>query len=323
MSKEISEKEVAAWLEPRDNYLILTHIRPDGDTLGCAGGLAQGLRELGKTAYLLKNHEVTPRYVRFFDDYWAPDNFTPEFVISVDTATKELLPKNASPYIDDIALCIDHHGTNTMYAKLVCCQPDTAACGEIIYSILKTMTDKAGIKISSKTADCLYVAISTDTGCFCYRNTTADTHRTAAELIELGAAHKEINKSLFRTKRRGRITLDSLVTSSMEYFFEGKVAIVMITQEMMENSGADENDIDDISNVASSIEGVVIGITIREITSPTDCKISVRASPPYNASELCKKFGGGGHKAAAGATMKKGVQEIKEELLAALQDYEF
>lgn len=321
MSKKLTIDETIAWLEERDNFLILTHIRPDGDTLGCAGGLAQGLRDFGKTAYVLFNAEATARYGRYAEEYWAVQGYSPEHVVAVDTATLDLIPESAFAYKDRIELCIDHHGSNSMYAENVCCLPDYAACGEIIYEIIAKLLGKKGKKVCKKAADSLYVAVSTDTGCFCYRNTTANTHRVAAELIELGASSVDINKQIFRTKRRERIIIEGMVNTGIEFYFDGKVAINTITIDMMKTAGANADDIDDISNIPSSIEGVFIGITIREMSCETDCKISVRTSPPFDASEICKKFGGGGHKAAAGATVEKSAVDAKADLLAAVEGY--
>jgi len=315
MSKIISIPETAAWLKENDNYLILTHRRPDGDTLGCAGALAQGLREIGKNAYILVNPETTPRYLPCTQDYVASDDFNFDHIIAVDTATVDLFTNNALEYKDNIALCIDHHNSNTNYARLLCIDASCGACGELIYDILIALNGK----ISEKTAGHLYVALSTDTGCFSYGNTTADTHAIAAKIILAGAPSKELNKKLFRTKTRGRIKIEGMITSNMEFHFDGKVAIAMITRDMMLLSEAIEDDIDDIANLPGSVDGVGIGITIRELNSNSDCKISVRTTPPYDAHAVCEKFGGGGHTTAAGASINKTVNEIKNELLEILK----
>jgi len=316
MSKIISIAETVEWFKNYNNFLLLTHRRPDGDTLGSAGALAQGLREFGKTVYVLKNFETTPRYAPCIDDYVAPDDFNPEFIISIDTATLDLFTHNALQFKDRIALCIDHHESNTNYAQLLFLDSSRAACGELIYDILMELTGS----ISAKTAECLYVAVSTDTGCFSYANTTSDVHAVAAHLIEAGAPVTKLNKIFFRTKTRGRIKIESMITSGMEFHFDGKVAIVSITRKMMEASGANEDDIDDISNLPISVEGVGYGITIRELTSDVDCKISCRTVPPNDANALCGRFGGGGHKSAAGATVNKTIDEIKSDLLEVLEE---
>ena len=307
MSKMLTPAETANWLKEHDNLLIITHRRPDGDTLGSAGALAQGLREYGKTVYLLYNPEATPRYFKYVEDYSAPDDFEYDHIIAVDTATTGLFPENALKYKDDISLCIDHHRSNTLYAGLVCLDADCAACGEIIYDILMDISGS----ISSLTAERLYVALSTDTGCFSFGNTTANTLYIASKLVEAGASNKEINKKLFRTKTHSRVKIEGMLTSGLEYYFDDRVAIAAITREMMETTGADEDDIDDIAALPGSVEGVCIGITIREMSSPEDCKISVRSRSPYDAQAICAHFGGGGHKLAAGCTIEKTVDEIK------------
>jgi len=316
MSKLLTPDEVAAWLKESDNFLIITHKRPDGDTLGSASALAQGLKEQGKTVFLLYNPETTSRYLQFVKQYHAPDDFTPEHIIAVDTATTELFPKNADKYKDSISLCIDHHSSNTLYAEKVCLNAENAACGEIIFDILMTMPGK----VSPPTAERLYVALSTDTGCFSFGNTTAYTLYVASQLVYAGAPNKELNKVLFRTKSHGRIGMEGLITSGIEYHFDDKVAIASITRKMMETTGADEDDLDDIAALPGSIEGVCVGITIREMSSPQDCKLSVRTRSPYDAQEICAKFGGGGHKLAAGCTIEKTIPEAKTEVLKALKD---
>ena len=317
MSKLISPNEAASWLKSNNNYLIITHKRPDGDTLGSSSALAQSLREMGKTAFLLSNPEVTPRYFRFVEDYIAPEDFTPDKIIVVDTASVGLFPKNAEKYTGLISLCIDHHGSNTLYAEKTCLSAERASCGEVIFDILGEMNHP----VSSIAAERLYVALSTDTGCFSFGNTTANTLHVASLMVEAGAPNKELNKLLFRTKSHGRIAIEGMITSAIEYSFDDKVAVASITKEMMQHSEATEDDLDDIAAIPSSIEGVCIGITIRELSSPHDCKISVRTRAPYDAQKICASFGGGGHKLAAGATIEKTIPEIKAELHEVLKDF--
>ena len=310
MSKLLTPLETAKWLKERDNFLILTHRRPDGDTLGSAGALAQGLYESGKTAYILTNPEITPRYSRFVEQHYAPDGYDPEHIILVDTASTNLFSANAEKYIDSVDLCIDHHKSNTLFAKNVCLDADKASCGEIIYEILMLISRN----ISKTTAERLYVALSTDTGCFSFGNTTANTLYVASLLIEAGAPNKELNKILFRTKSQGRIRIEGMVTSGIEYYFDDRVAMASITREMLEKSGADEDDLDDIAALPGSIAGVDIGITIREMLAPDDCKISVRTRAPFNAQEICSHFGGGGHSLAAGSMIKMTIPDVKKAL---------
>jgi len=316
MNNNLTPAETASWLSERDRFLLITHKRPDGDTLGSAAALAQGLKESGKTAYLLPNPEVTPRYLKYVEDYFASNDYEFDHIIAIDTATPDLFPENALKYKNSVSLCIDHHKSNTFYAESVCIDSDRAACGEVIYDILTVMSGY----ISSMTAERLYVALSTDTGCFSFGNTTSNTLYVASKAVEAGAPNKDINKLLFRTKTHSRVQIEGMITSSIEYSFDDIVAVVTITRDMMQITGADEDDLDDIAAIPGSVEGVYIGITIRELSSATDCKVSVRTRSPYDAQSICAEFGGGGHKQAAGFSIKKPVAEIKNELSAVLKN---
>jgi len=307
--------ETSDLLLKHDNFLLITHRRPDGDTLGSAGALALALKAKGKNAYLLKNKDTTPRYEIFVNNLWAPNDFSPDFVVSIDTASLDLFPENALSYKERVDLCIDHHPSNSKYASFLCLESHQASCGEVIYDILLAMN----ADISNDIATCIYVAISTDTGCFSFANTTSRTLYVASKLVEAGTNNGELNKYLFRTKTQSCVKIGSKVISSMEYHFDGKVAIAFITNDMIEEVGASEDDLDDIASLPTTVEGVCIGITIRELTSQSGSKISVRSSEPYNANEICGHFGGGGHVRAAGATVKKTVQEVRDELLEVLK----
>ena len=309
--------ETVDFLKERDSFLILTHRRPDGDAIGCAGALAQGLRDFGKTAYVLPNPDTTPRYLGFVETYHAPDGYSPDCIVAVDTASSEMFPSDFEEQIDAISLCIDHHPSNTLYAANTCLDGNRASCGEIIYDILISLNGQ----ISDIVAEKLYVALSSDTGCFAYANTTAGTLAIASLLVEAGAPHRELNKMLFRTKTRGRMKIEGSIYSNLEFYFDGAVAISTITRAMVKEAAATEDDIDDIASIPGSVEGVLIGITIRELSSTRDCKASVRTSPVVNASGICERFGGGGHAMAAGFTLEASVSEIKSSLLEILGDF--
>jgi len=317
VSANVTASEAALWLAARDNFLIISHRRPDGDTLGSAAALAQGLREAGKTAFVLCNPEATPRYAPYVEDYWAPDDYEPASIIAVDTASVDLFTDNAGAYTGAVSLCIDHHASNSFYGGVNCIDAARATCGEIVFDILTALSGS----VSSVTAERLYIALSTDTGCFSFGNTTAETLFAAARLIEYGAPNRVLNKKLFRTKTRGRIKIEGMLASGMEFHFDGIVAIAAITREMMETAGACEDDMDDIAVIAATVEGVGIGITIREMSSANDCKVSVRTMLPYDAHAICLRFDGGGHKMAAGCTLDKPIDEVKTELLEVVADY--
>ena len=221
MSARLTVQETADFLRTLDGVLILTHVRPDGDTVGCAAALCRALRALGRTAYLLENPEITETYTPYAEGLWAPKGFVPGAVVSVDIAAPNLLPENAVPYKNDICLAIDHHGSQEFFAERTCLDAEAAACGEIVYEIVGRLTD-----ITPEIAMALYVAVSTDCGCFVYANTTARTHRIAAALMERGIDVGPVNKALFRTKSPVRLAMEARMVADMELYDNGRVVVM-------------------------------------------------------------------------------------------------
>lgn len=311
----LTVEQTAAFLRKNDGYLVLTHVRPDGDAHGSAAALVRILRALGKTAYVLYNPETTEKFLPVVRELWAPDGWSPKTVVSVDLASEGLFPSNAACHAGNVALGIDHHPSNTGYAARTCLNGQRASCGEIICEIARTL----GIEPDVPMAEAIYIAVSTDTGCFSYANATANAFSTAAAMAAAGADIAEWNRILFRTRSRRRIALEGMIYSGAEFYHDGKVAVITVTRRMMEESGCTENDMDDVAAIPGGIEGVACGITLREMTSPTDCKVSVRTTQDVNASELCGVLGGGGHAMAAGASPRgMTTDEMKRVLLKEL-----
>lgn len=294
----MTTNEVITWLSEGDDFLLLTHVRPDGDTLGSASALCLSLQKAGKTAYILKNDGVTRTYDGFLTLPWAPEGWEPRFVVAVDIATEGLFPEGEQQgYKGRVDLCIDHHPSNTRYAKELCLDADAAAAGEIMFDICKGLCQP-----DEDIAKALYIAISTDCGCFVYSNTRPKTHRIAAELMEL-ADMSGINKHFFQTKSAKELGLEARLMSSMEFYEGGKVAIGTVTLADKAALNADESDCEELSSFAATIEGVLCAATIREM-EVGKCKISLRTTPAYaNANHICGLMGGGGHPAASGATL--------------------
>lgn len=306
--------EAAELLRRQDSILILTHRRPDGDTIGCAVGLCAALRELGKTAWLLPNADATALFTPYLEGYLAPDGFSPAFVVSVDIAGRGLFPENARCWLEKgVDLAIDHHGSNEGFGKENCVDPGRAACGELIYDIIRQWGP-----VSPAAALPLYLAVSTDTGCFVYSNTTPDTHRVAAALMDAGIDYRSVNKRHFRTKSFKRLRLESMITQDMELFDNGAIAIAAVSLDMMKALDAREEDAEDIAAFAGQVEGVETAITIRELR-PGECKLSVRTAAGLNASAVCALLGGGGHAAAAGCSVAGSVADAKAAILAAIR----
>ena len=306
--------EVAAYLRAHDKYLILTHRRPDGDTLGCAAALCAMLRQMGKTAGILYNRETTEHFESYVEQYWVADDFDYETVVSVDLAALSLFPDNAEMFKTRVDLAIDHHPSYEHYAAESCVHPECAACGEILYGIIRELT-----AVTPDIAMLLYVAIATDTGCFVYSNTTAQTHRIASELLGCGIDVGPVNKALFRTKSRTRLAMEARMVADMTLFDQDRVVVMTIPLSLRQEMHATEADIEELSSLAALVEGTDCGVTLRELR-PGVIKISLRTGPRVDACAVCQKLGGGGHRAAAGATADGTMDEVRSAVLRAYQE---
>ena len=310
--KALTIPEIAQALWEVSSVLILTHRRPDGDTAGSAAALCRGLRSLGKKAFILENPQLTERYRPYHRGLTCPAPIPGALVVSVDVAGREMLCKGAQTLPVDLLL--DHHGTNPGFAARGHIDPSAGACGEIIYRVLTAM----GLRLDRPTAEALYVAVSTDTGCFRYSNTTARTLQVAAACLEAGAKTYPINKQLFDTTRLCRLRLNAYMAQHLELLQGGTLALCLIPLEVERETGVTEDDLEDVSNFARNVEGVQLAVTFRTVECG-DTKLSVRSAPGYDAAAVCAALGGGGHAAAAGATLPCNQAEARTRVLEVLR----
>ena len=205
--------------------------------------------------------------------------------------------------------------TNKIEAPLKCVDGNAAANCEILYKLFRLMQ----VDITRGVANNLYTGISTDTGCFRYTNTTAETLRIAADIIDIGCDTAYINKVMFETKTRKKLALEREVYNTMEYCCNDRCAIIAVTLATQKKVGVGDGELEGLASIPRQVEGVKIGITLREKTE-NDFKISVRSDGDVNAAEFCARFGGGGHAAAAGCSVKGSLEEVKAQLKAAVSE---
>jgi phosphoesterase RecJ-like protein len=307
----LSRSEAARWLGERDDFLILTHRRPDGDTLGSAAVLCRGLRQLGKRAHILENPEVTEKYLHLHRGLTQETAEGNQTLVCVDTAAPSMLPENAQPLLQNIALRIDHHGSATSFTPLELVDATAGATGDIIYDILVEM----GVALDKPMAEALYTAVSTDTGCFRYANTNAHSYTVASACAQAGGDLHTINQEIFDTNSLARLRLQGWIVENIRFFRGGKLAACALPKAVEQQLGLTEDDMENISGFPRSIQGVKMAATLRECDEGT-VKVSVRALPGYDAAAVCQAFGGGGHKGAAGATLKMTLEQAAEAVAA-------
>ena len=305
--------ETAAFLLSRNHFTILTHRRPDGDTLGSAAALCLGLRSLGKAAHVLHNSEVTAKYAHLCRELSVPRAMPGDVVICVDVAAPGLLPDDGSGI--PIDLRIDHHRTTESFSDFEIVEPTAAACGQIIYDILMEM----GVHLDAPMANALYTAISTDTGCFRYANTQSHTFRVAAACAEVSRDLPALNQVLFETNSLKRLKLQGWIVENLRFLCGGQIAICALPLQLERDMGLTEDDMENISGFPRSIEGVKIAATLRQQPDGR-IKLSVRALPEYDANAICRKLGGGGHRGAAGATLDMSLEQAVTTVIQAMPE---
>lgn len=305
-------KDCAELLKKNDGFLLLTHINPDGDTVGSAAALCSALRRAGKTAYVMENPGLTDKLRGYIAPFLALEGYAGAFTVAVDIAAQGLLTPG---YAGGVDLCIDHHPSNTRYAASTLVCDDRSSCGELVLEVIKALRGS----VTKSEATLLYMALATDNGCFRYSNTNSASFRAAAELLRLGADNAEINIRFFREASPARIRLEGLIYLSMSYYREGKIVVAEITQDMMREAGATEEDMDDIANLPGRAEGCALSVTIREQPDGT-CRLSLRSTKEVNSSDICAVFGGGGHALAAGCTISGTPARAREMILDVINE---
>lgn len=311
---DMTVESTAALLLAEHDWLILTHQYPDGDTLGSAFALCRALQLTGRSARVVCNDEIPEKY-EYLTTAATEDPFIPTHICAVDVADVKLLGAELEEtYGNRIDLCIDHHISNTHYAHHLLLK-DYSATAMIVLEVVRAM----GVQPDELIAEALYTGISTDTGCFKYSNTTALTHRMAAELMEVGIRSDMINRQMFDIKSRARIELERMALADMRFYCDGRVAVMPVTLAMINKANARENDMEGLSPLPRQIEGVWIGVMLREKVTG-GYKVSFRSGNHANASAVALQLGGGGHVAAAGCTLDtESLEAATEQVLTAIR----
>ena len=307
--KNYNVEQAAQCLKQAQDVVILCHQSPDGDTMGSACAAYHALNSLGIRARV-ECADAFPQKFQFLFDGIPQEEFEPRFVLAVDVADEKLLGKKIREKYPRIDLCIDHHPSNTGYAEHLLLEADSAAAAEVLFQVI----EKLGAAFTSRIAAGIYTGIATDTGCFKFSNTSPRSHRIAAQMMEYGAPVAQINEWVFDTKTRRKLEFEALALQSLEYYFGDRCALIPVTMEMMERCGVSYEEIDDIAAIPRQIDGVEIGLTIKQ-RDERGYKISVRTKSPCDASAICRKLGGGGHARAAGWAVDGTLDQVKDKIL--------
>ncbi|GJM43867.1 MAG: phosphoesterase [Gemmatimonadota bacterium] len=310
------------FLREHSRFVILSHVDPDGDAIGSALGLAWILRDAGKSAQVLLPGG-TPELYAFLtgaDDIGAvaaDANLTDAAVIAVDATSPSRLGELASLLERGRPVAnVDHHGDNARFGDVDLV--DSSACATAL--ILWEVAGDAGFRVSKAAAENLYAGVLTDTGRFSYTNTDQRTLQAAAELAGAGAEPFTIANAVYGTRTIASVRLLGRALETLDLREGGTVASIHVTQAMLRETGATQEDAEGFSSWPRSLAGVKVGIFLRE-TEDGMIKISFRSSEGVQIDGVAGRFGGGGHPSASGARISGSIEEAKQAVLQAVSEH--
>jgi len=296
--------------------ILLPHIKPDGDTVGSCCALCEGLISLGRECFIYPEEPFTPKYAPMAEGLPVIYELTQaDAVVAVDVAATGMLGDRGPLLEGKIDLCIDHHPSNTRYAGHTLLDPEAAATAEMIYGLIGEM----GIELSANIARNLYTGLATDSGCFRFSNTTPRTMRIGADLMERAGSVEDINNRFFAAVSRAKLEAQKTVLGTLAFFAGGRGASIVISQDIYAATGASEDDVDSFTQIPREIEGVEVGVTYKQCLR-SGWRISMRSNGKVDVSALCAKFGGGGHKRAAGCSLDRPLDEVRAAIEAAVTE---
>ena len=294
--------ELKNWILAHDDIAVITHIRPDGDALGSGNAMVLMLRALGKHAYLCCDNKGESRYdfLPLAKEIYTVDTvpYPPKACLCVDVSEKFRCGDFEKLFeaCGETAL-VDHHKTNPGFADVNVIEGEASSAGEILVRI----AEELGIKLDKQLADCLYSAISTDTGNFSFSCTVPEAYIYAARCVEAGTDVEQLSRILFRTRTEAATRLLGLALTKIEMSLDKKVALIALSDDDYRSVGASQPDSHAIVNYLNEIAGVTMGILIDE--QGDGVKLSLRSNGDADVAAFAKIFGGGGHTAAAGASI--------------------
>ena len=299
---------------------LFTHVVPDGDALGSTFAMSLALEKLGKETTVFVNEKL-PKKLEFLNNYYKKNYFTEfkdegfDLYLALDCGDEKRLGIYCEPFMkSENNVSVDHHATNSKFAKENYVVGDASSTGELVFEFVK----EAQVAFDENIASLIYTAVASDTGCFKYESTKQKAHIYAAELIGEGAEFAQINKLLFDTEFREELKLKGYAMNNMEYYHDGKLAVIVITNEILESMGATYEDAEVLSIIPRSVYGVEMGLVVKEWQGKT--KVSIRTNSYADATALAGKFGGGGHIRASGAVLECDVFAARDKLVEAAEE---
>ncbi|HSQ60118.1 MAG TPA: bifunctional oligoribonuclease/PAP phosphatase NrnA [Acidobacteriota bacterium] len=313
-----------AFFDAHTDFALFAHVDPDGDAIGSALALAWALRDMGRGAVVI-NESPVPANLKFLpgaETIRTPDAFegargrTFDTVIVLDCSSLDRLGPRAAALVAPNArvACVDHHVGNAGFGDPRLIVPEASATAELVHDILEA----CHAPITPEIAQCLYTGLASDTGAFRFQNTTPKALRLAARLVDHGAKPSEVAEQLYAQKSAGSLRILGLALASLEARADGQVSAMTISRSMFDRAEASPEDADGIVQYAKALLGARVGVLLQE-TAPGQVRISFRSDGSVDVNEFASRFGGGGHRVAAGAKISGDLSSVRERVLEALE----
>lgn len=317
MEKHVTIKQLAQWLKEHDDYVLIGHVSPDGDTAGSCMGAMLALRALGKRAFVCLPHKLPKMFAKypFAGEIITPDQplpFEPKTAFVLDPSEYNRMGDACAIYDRcEAHAMLDHHGTNVGFGDVWHIDANRIAAGELVTELVEAL----GVELTEDIATWLFIAISTDSGHFRFSGTAPSTMYAVAKLLDAGLDLAGVSRDLWNTRSKGKTHLLGVVLSEMELSADGKMAWARMTQEMLDRCGALSEDSDGIVNYLLEIEGVEFAALAEERGENT--KFSLRSKLWLDVAQLARSLGGGGHTRASGCTLNMPMEPALERVLEA------
>jgi len=311
--------EFIAVLRKAPKVALFSHVSPDGDCLGSMLAIGLALEKMGKEVSLYNPNSVPgnlmflPGSSRISQQLPDPQPETLMFVDCTDLGRVSLSMSDISR--EAMVLNLDHHISNQYFGHVNWVDSQASAVGEIALTLINLL----GVEIDRNIATNLYTAIVTDSGCFQYSNTTAQTHRLTAKLLDKGINLRDIHHNIFDQKPLSQIKLLQYALNGLELYADGQLALMMLSTEDFQKSGAEQELSEGLVNHARSIAGVEVAVLLKE-AGPLEIKGGLRSNLWLNVNEIAAQFGGGGHNRAAGCTFQVPIAEAKQRIITVIEE---
>ena len=309
-----------AFIADGQEFLITSHVDPDGDAVGSCLGVKLALRQLGKTGDVVLDSPLpaTLAFLPGADTIRRPEGikkrYGAAFVLDCSSLDRAGTAADGCLAPEAKLAVIDHHWGNDGFGDVRLVNPESSATAELVYDLIESLK----IPITPEIAECLYTGILSDTGGFRFANTSSGTLRVAAKLVERGARAPRVAEALYATKTAPSLRILGLALASLETRSGGRIGAMTISKDMFEKAGAQPEDADGIVQYAKALAGARVGLLVQEV-APNEIRASLRSDGTVDVNQVAALFGGGGHRNAAGLRVRGKLERVRDDLFQALE----